>query len=91
MDMDSNVPKATNVLIFGILSLVCCAIIFGPLAIIQGNQGLQAIREGRGDASQEGTYNIGKILGIVGLVLWVIGIIVNIVMGGALLAMGRTS
>jgi Ca2+/Na+ antiporter len=61
----------TLALVFGILSIVCCAIIFGPLAIIKGNE------------AKDSNGKIGKILGIVGLVLWAIGIIINIIGGFA--------
>ncbi len=49
----------TKALIFGILSLLICALIFGPLAIVYG---LKAREE-------------GSALGIVGIVLGVLGII----------------
>ena len=61
----------TYALVFGILSLVCCGIIFGPLAIIKGNE------------AKDSNGNIGKILGIIGLVLFVIAIIINIIGGFA--------
>lgn len=62
--------SGTYALVFGILSIVCCAIIFGPLAIIKGNE------------AKDSNGNIGKILGIVGLVLWAVAIVFNIVLGG---------
>jgi hypothetical protein len=69
-----NYPPQNNAgtyaLVFGILSIVCCAIIFGPLAIIKGNE------------AKDSNGNIGKILGIVGLVLWLLAIIFNIIVGG---------
>ncbi|GAE87294.1 hypothetical protein [Acetivibrio straminisolvens] len=52
-------------LIFGILSIFCCAIIFGPLAIVKGNE------------SNSSVGKAGKILGIIGLCLWALGIFLN--------------
>ncbi|NLD47963.1 MAG: DUF4190 domain-containing protein [Clostridiaceae bacterium] len=54
----TNDKTGTYSLVFGILSLFCCAVVFGPLAIIKGNEA--------GDSKG----NVGKILGIIGLVLW---------------------
>ncbi len=73
----------TRILVFGILSLFCCAPIFGTLAIIQGNQ---AMASGALEESDRNLANIGKILGIVGLALFVVAMIVNVVMGGAMFA-----
>jgi hypothetical protein len=61
--------EATYALVFGILSLVCCGVIFGPLAISKGNAAIEITNN---DPSYQGKdmAQVGKILGIVGLVLF---------------------
>ena len=59
------------ILAFGILSLVVCAFIFGPLAWILANQDLGAMNAGHMDPSGESLTRVGKILGIIGLCLQV--------------------
>lgn len=73
----------TRILVFGILGIICCPLIFSTLALIQGNQ---ALNSGALEESDRNLANIGRILGIIGLVLMVVSIVVNVVMGGALLA-----
>jgi hypothetical protein len=66
--------QATTVLVLGILGLVCC----GPLGIVawvMGQNEVQAIDAGRRDPTNRGTANAGRILGIVGTVLFAIGIV----------------
>lgn len=60
-----NDDSGVMALIFGILSIFCCAIIFGPLAIVKGNE------------SNSSVGKAGKILGIIGLCLWALGIFLN--------------
>lgn len=55
--------EGTKALIFGLLSLFICAVIFGPLAIVSG---LKARQEG----SVLGT--VGIVLGILGIIGWVL-------------------
>ncbi|UWV47111.1 DUF4190 domain-containing protein [Acetivibrio thermocellus] len=55
-------------LVFGILSIFCCSIIFGPLAIVKSNE------------SDSTMAKAGRILGIIGLVLWVLGIILRVIL-----------
>ncbi|MDP4181512.1 MAG: DUF4190 domain-containing protein [Bacillota bacterium] len=69
-------PDAKNALIFGILALLCCPIIFGILAIIKGNNALNDIQQDPGYEGK-GMAQTGKILGIVGLCLWGLGIILR--------------
>ncbi|ODM27395.1 hypothetical protein A7W90_14865 [Clostridium sp. Bc-iso-3] len=57
----------TQALIFGLLSIFCCSIVFGPLAIIKGNE------------SNSSMGNAGKILGIIGLALWAISFVIGII------------
>jgi hypothetical protein len=57
------------VLAFGILALVFCGLIFGPMAWVFGNQDLRAMQAGVMDPSGETLTRVGKILGIIGLCL----------------------
>jgi hypothetical protein len=78
-------------LAFGILGLLCC-IIFGILAWVMGSGDLKEIAEGRMDPSGEGLTKAGKILGIIGCVLNILGILAWIAMmifGVALAGMGH--
>lgn len=61
--------QATTTLVLGIIGLLCC----GPLAVVAwviGQNELNAIDAGRRDPNQRGTANAGRILGIIGTVLW---------------------
>ncbi len=71
--------KATTALITGILSLFCCQLL-GIWAIISGNAA-QALIDQHGVGQENASKaKIGKILGIVGLVLMLLGIVVNVIM-----------
>lgn len=61
--------QATTVLVLGIIGILCC----GPLSIvawIMGQNEINGIDGGRRDPSQRGTANAGRILGIVGTIIW---------------------
>ena len=58
----------------GILSLVICQVL-GPFAWVMGNNELAAIDGGRRPPENRGTANAGRILGIIGTVLLVLGVI----------------
>jgi hypothetical protein len=69
--------RATLILVLGILSIVVC----GPLGIaawIMGNADLKEMDAGTMDASGRGNTNAGRICGIIGTILFAIGIIVGI-------------
>ena len=78
--------KATTALITGILSLFCCQLL-GIWAIISANQAQALINQTGAGQQHASKAQIGKILGIIGLVLMVVGILANIFMaivgGGA--------
>lgn len=65
--------QATTVLVLGIVGLIFS--ITAPVAWILGNQEMRAIDEGRRDPANAGTANIGRILGIIGTVLLVLGLL----------------
>jgi hypothetical protein len=61
--------RGSAVLTLGILSLVICGIIFGPIAWVMGHTDLAEMRAGRMDPEGEGVTNAGKICGIIGTFL----------------------
>ena len=67
--------RGTLILVLGILGLVVCA----PLAIVawvMGSGDLKQIDAGTMDPAGRGTTQAGKICGIVGTVLLILGIVV---------------
>ncbi|KAA1429030.1 DUF4190 domain-containing protein [Nocardioides antri] len=70
-------PKGTTILVLGILSLVCCGFWTGIPAIIMGNKALSEIAAGQ--YAETSTVKIGRILGIIGTVLSVLGGIVYLI------------
>ncbi|HWQ91865.1 MAG TPA: DUF4190 domain-containing protein [Clostridia bacterium] len=76
--------RATTILVLGILSLILCAPL-GIFAWIMGNADLKAMDAGQMDPSGRSNTNAGRICGIIGtvlLLLGVLGIIVLAVLGG---------
>jgi hypothetical protein len=65
--------------LFGILGLLCCGLIFGPLAISYANRAEAQIILDESGASHGSTYKVGRALGYVSLVLWVLGFLLRIV------------
>jgi sulfite exporter TauE/SafE len=65
--------------IFGILGLLCCGLIFGPLAINYANQAEAAIILDESGATHSGTYKVGRALGYAAIGLWVLGVVVRII------------
>lgn len=71
-------PKGTQILIMGILSIVCCQIL-GPFAAIMGRNTLQEIDASGGNYTNRGMVQAGFICGIIGSVFLVLTIIYLIV------------
>lgn len=69
----------TTALVLGILSLVCCGIFTGIVAIIMGRKGMALADQGL--ATNRGIAQAGFVLGIVGSVLSVLGAIFWIATG----------
>lgn len=67
--------RGSMVLVFGILSLVICAPILGPIAWIMGSNDLTEMREGRMDPIGESNTRAGMICGIIGTVLGIISVL----------------
>ena len=67
--------RATLILVLGILSLVVCAPL-GIAAWVMGSADLNQMDAGTMDPSGRGTTNAGKICGIIGTILLIIGVVV---------------
>nr|WP_166139931.1 DUF4190 domain-containing protein [Nocardioides ochotonae] len=77
--MPTEHPRGTTILVLGILSIVCCGIFTGIPAIVMGKNALREIdAQPPGAFSNRGTVNTGYICGIVGTVLFVVGLVLNI-------------
>lgn len=66
--------QASTALVLGIVGIVCCL----PLAIvawIMANKELEGITSGRRNPQNEGTAKAARIVGIIGTVLFGIGLI----------------
>lgn len=71
-------PRATTVLVLGILSFFCFGIILGPIAIVLGSSALKEIDANPGGYTNRGTVKAGFVCGIVGTALSVVGILLLI-------------
>lgn len=69
--------RGTTILVLGILSLVLCAPL-GIAAWIMGNSDLKEMDAGVMDPSGRSTTNAGRICGIIGTILLIIGVLVGI-------------
>ncbi|MFN3690639.1 MAG: DUF4190 domain-containing protein [Fimbriimonadales bacterium] len=70
--MAGSSANATTILVFGILGLVlpCIGVPFGVAAWIMGNAALRELNAGFGDPSLRSQVEAGRILGIIGTILW---------------------
>lgn len=57
--------NGVTILVLGIMSIVVCGPILGPIAWVMGNQSLRDIRMGIMDPRDEGMVVAGRIMGIV--------------------------
>ena len=74
-------PKGITILILGILSLVCCSPL-GIVALVMGNNALKEIDAQPGRYANRQIVQIGRILGIIGIVFLAISIIWFLFVGG---------
>ena len=81
--------RATTSLILGILGIICCGLL-APIAWYLGSQELQAIAAGQSPAGGEGLAKAGKILGIIGTVLLVLGVVWIFFAGGMAVIQGMS-
>jgi len=73
--------RATTILVLGILGLICCGIC-AVLAWVFANNDLRKMEMGQMDNSGYETTRTGRILGIIGTALWIVGIFAYGVFGG---------
>ena len=70
--------SARNGLIFGLVGLVCCGLILGLIAIIMGAQARSTLKRA-GVMEGQGLALAAMIMGSVDVVLFIVGVIVNVV------------
>jgi len=75
--------KAMNSLILGIISLFCCGIIFGIIGLNAANEALTNIEIYDVAHDKKALATAGKVISIIGIVLWGLGIIVRILIAVA--------
>ncbi len=68
--------RGTLILVLGVLSLILCAPL-GVAAWMMGRKDLKLMAAGEMDPSGKDLTNIGRILGIIGTVLLVIGLVLG--------------
>jgi len=73
-----NNTKAIWSMILGILSIPCCGVVLGPIAIVLSNQAKTEIRHSQGWQTGGGMATAGLVLGIIGIVVWVANIAIRI-------------
>jgi hypothetical protein len=73
-------------MVLGILSLVMAQIILGPIAWYLGTQDMKKIRAGTMDPEGESQTNIGRICGMIGTGIGVVGCCIGIAWLGVVLA-----
>jgi Domain of unknown function (DUF4190) len=73
-------PGATAALVYGIIGLFICGIVFGPLAISKANEAKRAIAESP-TYSGAGMATAGTVLGIIDLIAWAIIVMMRLSAG----------
>jgi hypothetical protein len=74
---------STKALVFGILSIFCCPPIFAYLAYTTADEVITNIAVYEVEEGRSGMAQTGKVLAIIGIVLWVVGIILRITLAAA--------
>ncbi|MEW4565913.1 DUF4190 domain-containing protein [Bremerella sp. JC770] len=69
--------RGVLILVLGILGLIACCFC-APVAWYMGSQDMAEIEAGRMDPEGRQMTQIGMILGMVGVGLWVLGIIIQV-------------
>ena len=67
-------PDGTTILVLGILGLVLCGLL-APIAWAKGNRAQADVNSNRSGYTNAGFISVGRILGIIGTVVWVVGLI----------------
>lgn len=68
---------ANKSLIYGVVGLFCCGLIFGPIAINYANQAEAAII-GDPSASHISAHKAGKVLGYLAVAFWALGFLLRL-------------
>jgi uncharacterized membrane protein YjgN (DUF898 family) len=71
-------PEAVTVLVLGILGLVVCGLC-APIAWVKGNRVVAEIDASHGQLGGRGTANAGRICGMVGTIVMVVGLAFGLV------------
>lgn len=79
--MPQTHPNGTTILVLGILGLVLCAPL-GIVSWVMGNKALKEIDASGMTYTNRGNIQAGKIVGIVAVALWALGIIAFVLVGG---------
>ena len=69
--------RGVLILVLGILGIVCC-FICGIIAWVMGNNDMREMDAGRMDPTGRGLTQAGKICGMVGTILWIVGIAIQL-------------
>ncbi len=83
-------PQGTAILVLGIVGILVCGIA-AVIALVMGNKALKEIDANPGAYNNRQNVVIGRILGIVGTVLWGIGIIAYAIFFIAVLSQAGSS
>lgn len=83
-------PKGITILVLGILSVLCCSPL-GIAAFLMGNNALREIDAAPGRYGNRQIVQIGRILGIVGMVFLVLSLLWVIFFGGLAALSGSSS
>jgi uncharacterized membrane protein len=81
--------KALWSMILGILSLICCGVVVGIVAIVLGNSAKKEIAASGGMQTGEGMAKAGVIMGWIGIALTILYVILAVT--GALTIPGTSS
>ena len=73
--------RGTLILVLGILSIVICGFLGIP-AWIMGNTDLKEIDSGQMDSTGRSLTNAGRICGMIGVILLVLGVLVGVLIAG---------
>ncbi len=83
-------PKGITILVLGILSIVCCSPL-GIVAWVMGNTALKEIDAEPGRYANRQIVQIGRILGIIGVVLLALSVVWLVFLGGIAAVSGSSS
>jgi ABC-type Fe3+ transport system permease subunit len=86
----AGTSSTTSLIVTGVLGIICCPFL-APYTWIKSNQALQALQSGYGNIADQSTYNIARILGIIGTGLWILGIIGRLAGLGTAISQSNTT